>query len=287
MINTNSNSLNNDSKQGKENVLIIRDGFNIKTNILHLLRNTLTTLKESINPTELVNAINNLRRLFKFHQELFVFCFDNVYENFKKFLFNENQEVALYSFVLISEVFYEEWTVPEIRSWVEYLLPLVLQISSFEDHFIDPQVQNLCLTCLDLLACRGHYEETILVLLDGMANDNENFSTNASKALFTFITSCDKGFLLDGYDWNGIFELIIALWSKSKKRVIAEGFVNVLRGQVFSNEGEFEDLLSRLYDDILQNLLPWIKFNYPFVRNLRDLRDGERIRIQQNAKNEN
>jgi hypothetical protein len=218
-----------------------------------------------------------------FHQELFIFCFHNVYDFFQKFLFNQNTEIAQHALVLISEVFYVEWHCPEIRDWVKYLLPLVLKLSSYDDTETDGSIINISLTCLDLLACRGLYEETILLLLEGMAHENENLATNASKALFTFITKCEKGFLADGYEWNGIFDRIFALWVKSSKRPLAEGFVNVLKNSVFSQEGEFEDLLSRCEDDVLQNLLMFSKFNYNMVRQMREAKEMERQRIKSNA----
>lgn len=266
--------VNNTQIQGYPGISNVTIGFAPNANLYRIMLNILDALKDSSDPNNIKNAIHNLRILNKFYPDLFITTFDCIYDNFDRFMFNENPDVVLISFVFLSELLSQDLYASQTREWVEFLLPHILEMSA-NDHE-DSSIKLLSLTCLDLLSTKGFYEGTILALVEGMANENEVYSLNASRALHKFMTSAsDTTYLRMAFDWNSIMQEIFYLFTvNDTKREIAEGILKTMKS-IFS-ESDLEYLLASLDYDLLTSLITlksFFDFSLPNVINLKKMND--------------
>jgi len=79
--------------------------------------------------------------------------------------------------------------------------------------------------------------------------------------------------------WYEFFDSILNLYITKGKRQIAQGIINSLKNEIFSEEEDFVEVLSHLDDGILQNLASIIKFNYANIRNKRIEREQTEFNI--------
>jgi hypothetical protein len=88
------------------------------TNYFLFIRTLMSNLKENSDVSQVINAIQNLHQLLIKEQHIFVHVFENVYDEFKKFLFNENPEIVKESLNLVCDLFSTSWFNPEIINWI-------------------------------------------------------------------------------------------------------------------------------------------------------------------------
>jgi hypothetical protein len=253
--------LANPQNSGYPGIPNVSIGFSPNASLYRIMLNVLDSLKDSSDPAVIKNAIHNLRIMNKFYPDLFVTTFDCVYDIFDKFMFNENPDVVLMTFVFLSELLSQDLFATQTRDWVEFLMPHILEMSA-NDHE-DSSIKLLSLTCLDLLSTKGFYEGTMLALIEGMGHENETYSLNASRALHKFMTSApDKTYLRMAFDWNSVMAEIIYLYTiNDTKRQIAEGILKTLKS-IFL-EQDLECILASLDYDVLSSLSP-LKYIFDF-----------------------
>jgi len=242
----------------------INDEFCPDTDYLSLIRRIMTNLKETSTVDDIVESLYNFHRLLKTEEKLFIYVFDNVCKEFRKFLLNQNPDIVHASLYLLSEVFSKKWLFPEIKYWMAYLIPMILRLSNLNDGSLDENSHELLSICLENITKFCVCEETALTLLIAMKNENSDYSARACELFKDFIRYSDKFFLIEVFEWNEMFENIFSLFENGKKRKIAESIILFLRNEIFSNE-EWEDIMSKLNFHYLQYLLTIVKFNYTSV----------------------
>lgn len=262
--------LNKNNLSSGYEVLQIKSGFPKNSDFLNLLRNTHSALIDSKDPQVIINGINNLRRLLKFHREFFITLFENLYDRIRPLIQNQNEEIVIHVFTFIEELLREPWVEPGCDNWIEYFIHYILLFSTYDNLTI----KNLALKCLEHIGKRAFYESTIIELLKGMQNKNNEISLNASTTLHSLLTNCDKHYLINGFDWNNLMSDIFSMYTDSKFRKLGEGLLKTMKSQIFSKE-EFDDLLTHLDDDILKNMMTVFDFNYAEIRKIRINREKE------------
>jgi hypothetical protein len=268
-----------------ENLL---ENFSKDPDYLFIIRDIMNSIREPNDSATVINAITNLRRLLKYYQKdnekIFVITFDNVYDDFRKLLNNQNQELVLHSLTLIVEVFSYAWeNERECKEWVLVLVPLILRISIVTN--IDPYAQQLAFNALENLSKRLIYEETAIVLLHGMKNTNPEYAETAFGVLRSFLKNTEQNTIVEIFDWSAIFDLGMQLYSSgSVKRKMAESLIKFMQSEVFNPE-QWNEVMARLDDCHLENLPNIIKLNLPIIYARRkELQEHHRLII--NAPNE-
>jgi hypothetical protein len=214
-------------------------------NYLQLLRELSTGVKESKHPNHKITIAHELRRLRKYHSDLFSAIFSNIVPSFvSNFLEDDNYEVNYYSLLLVSEIFseysYNNDFVDTLEEWISQLLPAALELSVSTNIMVSTQA---ALTC-DNLANNMFYEQTVMSLIDVMASDNGKVAHNATQTMISLITYIGAPMLLDSFDWQDIFTAIADYLNKG------DDFIRMAGEVIF----EIRKKLNNDYDYFLTNL---------------------------------
>ena len=241
--------------------------FLAKTSYVNLMKTVQNSILESTSEEDTLNGFRNLRALLKYHPEVFITVFDNLYDTFKKFLLNENQEILVNSLVLINETFSQNLLEHQIGNWIYHLLPYILKLMASKN--LDFQIRNYSEKIMDKISSKSYSEEIFYVFLDHMAEECEDLCLLASKYLYNFLKNQEKFYMINAFDWNSIIEEILDLYILRTKRELALGLLNTLRNNIF-NEDEFLTILSKVEnDDTLISLNQITHFDYSKVHNLK------------------
>lgn len=236
------------------------------TNFTLFIRKLMNSMKESSDVNEVIEAIHNLDKLLEYDEKLFIHTFDNVYDELKKFLFNENPDLVKASLYLLSDVLSISWIVEQVKDWAAFLIPQLIRLKISSDS-LDEECQFLSSKCLESIPKFCIYEETALILLNAMTNKHSDYTDVACDIFRQFMLNAEKSFIVDAYEWNEIFENIFMMFPLgNKKRIIAENIIHFFRNEIFTNE-EWEEILAKLDDHLLQDLIIIVKFDYSSVYN--------------------
>jgi hypothetical protein len=247
-----------------DTINILNQDLPTDLNYTFFIRQVMNSLKEPSDVNEILQAIENLHQLLKLEKKLFVHTFDNVYDDLKKFIFNENPEIVRATLFLLSEVLSISWMAEQVKDWSYYLIPQFIRLKMSKES-LDQECQFLLSKCLDSIPKFCLYEETALILLKSMSNKNSEYTDIACELFRKFMINSQKEFIVDAYEWNEIFENIFFLFPLgNKKRIIAENIILFFRNELFTNE-QWEIILSKLEDEFLQDLIIIVKFDYSSV----------------------
>jgi hypothetical protein len=235
------------------------------SNYLIFIRQVLNSIKEPRDASEVIEAIYNLKRLIKIEIDLFIHIFDCVYEEFEKFLINENPDIAKASLYLTTEVLGITWVHPNIGDWVMYIIPLVINLSVNSDYLADNELKYLIEKCFENISKKCIYEETAHILLIDMTEENQIYTDRACDLFMKYFMSIDKFYLINAFEWNEMIDNILHLFHFGKeKRTIGTNIIRFLKNQIFTNE-EWEEILAKLDSEYLEKLMMIDKFNYSTV----------------------
>lgn len=206
-------------------------------NYLKLMRDIQTGVKESVTKEDQIYFITELRRMRKYHRDLFSKIFSNILKDFEvSMLFNDDSEVVYHALILVSEIFsfYEESYVNE---WIKDLLKSVIEISAGNENF---QIKKQTCIVLHNLAYNMFYEETLLTLFT-LIKEEENISAIATDTLLSFITFIDEVNLVINFDWDNSLEILMELinsnllsYMRRAKKIINYLYKKIHRERFFS-----------------------------------------------------
>jgi hypothetical protein len=204
------------------------ENFSQNQNYLKLMRDISTGIIENENFQTQLKYINELRRVRKFHQDLFSVTFNNILNDFIDNSMGSNDPELVYnSLILVTEIFsfYEFY---DINNWIPDLLTKVIELSAQEKNQL---ILNQSFIALYFLANNMFYEETLLTLLRLVKNKSEVIAKNATETLLTFIYFIDYFTLINGFDWQEPFYIILELANSS----------------LLSNVGNVKKIISYIY----------------------------------------
>lgn len=167
-------------------------------NFLSLMRDISTgILKENQGTKDKLYLIEELRKIKKFHFDLFAVTFNNIYQEFiENIAKSAETEVIMNSLVLISEIF-SFFDFNSINEWVPDLLNIVLNLSVNENS----KLKRQAFIALYNLSNNMFYEETLITLFNRVFDENEEISQNAADTLLSFIYFVDSLELVS-FDWT-------------------------------------------------------------------------------------
>lgn len=173
--------------------------FDQEQNYLKLMREISTGIIECKNPNDQINYINELRRMRKYHSDLFEAIFSNILSYYIiNLIKSSNVEICINSLILISEIFsYYDYT-SQKNQWIPHLLPLVIELSTSNNEII----KKHSYIGLNNLANNMFYQETLNTLLELIIESDKPNSENACDTLIMFINFMDEVNLLNAMDWS-------------------------------------------------------------------------------------
>ncbi len=241
--------------------------FLATTNYVNLMKTVQNSILESTSEEDTLNGFRNLRALLKYHPEVFITVFDNLYDSFKKYILNENQNIVINALVLINETFSQNCLEKQMGEWLSAMLPHIIKVSVISSENAK-EIKEYSEKTLNIMATKGYQEEIVLIFLDAMNDDNEDITLLASKNLYIFLKSQVKSVMIDIYDWTEIFSRIFSLFIIKSKREIAMGIIKTLRDEIF-DDNEFYNVLSRVESESLINLMQISSFDFGRVQKIK------------------
>jgi hypothetical protein len=190
--------------------------FDLNQDYLKLIRQTLTGIKEGKDDENQINNINELRRLRKYHSELFLASFSHILPYFINNLMKSSKlEICCNALTLVSEIF-SYYFETGINSWIPDLLPITIQLSSSNFGLIWKQSYY----ALNNLANNMYYQETLYTLLEIVTENDEVQSENACETLVIFFSTINKYVLLYNFLWFDACEYIFKMLQSGNYGII-------------------------------------------------------------------
>lgn len=212
--------------------------FDQDENYSLLIQNTVNGLTKSEEWTVNFNSINDLRRFRKYNKELFFKTFNQIYKNFPKYINSIRSNISKAALILCAEIFsYYEFEY--IHNWIEMLLPNVLMRSVYEKFFISDEANKALLNVSENMM----YEESLLILVNEIKNNNLKVSEKACETLVKLISNYEIVSLENNYAWENIFLVLIDI-SRMKKDTYIKKPIRILKA--FNNKFEnFDSIIQK------------------------------------------
>jgi hypothetical protein len=239
------------------------------TRLLHVFRNISTKIVEyeDLDWMSKFDLINELRRLRKYHKDLFFTILNNynIHKHILPELINSLRvNLAKVTLIFVYEIFnfYEE---EHVNKWISYLIPIVIKKS-----VLDPNLKEISRYALQSLSENMFYEETILALLEEILNSNAKISVMSCFTLIRLINNYDIIVLENLQNWEEIFTIILEnLRTYEEKRhqyknllKILNTIQNKLGKQIFLQV--IQTNLNNFLLNLLNNYFPFEKFTREF-----------------------
>jgi hypothetical protein len=221
--------------------------YDSKQNYLKLMRDISTGIIECNEPRDQVLMINELRRMRKYHMDLFEKTFSNILKCFvDNCLQSSNGFVLGISIKLVSEIFsyYDFDFIDNGSYWIPTLLEQVLQHAICNDDCI----RKLACEALDNLANNMVYQQTIESLITNMNDESDDIAQVASEYLRLFITLINNVVLINQFDWGEIYSVITELYTNKNIKFLnrAGYFLYQVKGKL---ENEFYTFMNSLAEE--------------------------------------
>ena len=178
-------------------------------NYVSLLRevsNGATTLGDT---NKLISTITELRRMRKYHKELFEKTFDNIISRFITVYFKSsndnthNNHVLLAGISFVNELF-SEFQFEFDESWIEKLYFAIEQFFCSKDNII----KQLSREAANNLSINMHFTTTFTVFIESLDDCNEELAKFIYDLFILCFNNIDNTNLMFRYDWNEIIKNI-------------------------------------------------------------------------------
>jgi hypothetical protein len=236
-------------------------------NYLKLMREISTGIIESIDTYEQINFIIELRRMRKYHTDLFDAVFSNLLPYFiENLMKNSKIEVCYNSLILVTEIF-SFFRGGPINTWIEELLPISIKFSTSK--FVIIQKQSLI--ALYNLANNMVFDCTLTVLHEIILENEELESENALETLLLFIKSNEENYLLNIIDWSDACEILSEMLENCDEKLFDRANI-ILYSLKSKYNSEFSVFLSFCTDE-QRNLFEKSMNTYQFIEKNNKLED--------------
>jgi hypothetical protein len=212
-----------------------------------LLNNTLKNLFDENNWYNQFEAVNDLRRLNKFHFDIFDCIFEKIVSNLAKLTSSIRSNLSKISLMLIKEFFNIRSYLRESKQSLKLLINCLVTQSSSMKSFIKEEA----LGGLDNLASNMEFYSPCIVniLIEECSNKSPQSSENAFNANIKILNNWVKEDIFSGTnhnDWENILMRVINLHSMKKEPYLKRAcrLVEVIYNK-FGSE-DFELLVSQL-----------------------------------------
>ena len=228
------------------------ENFPADTDFIVLIKNInalLTETKES-QWTEHINAINDLRRLFKYHRNLFYRTFVdlNIKNSILKLLNSIRSILVKNTLVFLTELFttYEfEYTNNdeqiELINIIELYLPKIIDKSYSDKKFI----KDSAIQCLKQISTNMFYGKVIVVLLNECLDKNFKHVEVAFNVLIELINNFEKNYLIYYDKWESIFRGLSRIYQMKKECYIKKPGKIIECFQSVIGKETFDDILQK------------------------------------------
>lgn len=210
---------------------------------LPFLRAIHSTIKFTSTVQNKIQALESLRRLFKFQKKLFLVLFDNLFSKIFLFLKSENTAQVETTMILFIELLYADIMDLCIQNYLEYLIPKFLEISVKKNY--KPSV----LASIGLKAIEKHLfyyfpNITIEKLVEGL-NSEPLVANKAAEILYSVLVGLDEITRIELVPWEVIFTEVIRMYLAQKGNPgIGLKLINELKNAV--GEENWNNILAKL-----------------------------------------
>jgi hypothetical protein len=188
--------------------------FDQSQTFLQLMVGISTGVIECDDSSKQIEIITDLRRMRKFHSDLFKKTFDNILTKFlNNMVYKDEPEVAYNALLLVSEIL-EFYDFEGIDNWVQDLIQAALEYT------VSPHQRLKEMATLSLFNAgqNMYFEEAFLVLFENSIEREDEVAANAAQTLKCLIINSDENPLAYQYDWVEIFSAIFESLNKTENR---------------------------------------------------------------------
>lgn len=229
--------------------------FDQKQRFLQLMVEISTGIVECSDSEKQIQFVTDLRRMRRYHLDLFKTTFNNILMKFiNNILNNEEPEVVFQGLLLVSEIF-SFYDFEIINDWVPDLIQITLELSTSHEL----KIKEMANMALYNAGNNMYFLESFQILFENLIEREEEVSSNAAQTLKILIHSSDENNLAYSYDWTEIFSIILKSINKSEYRGNIEKLreiIFLLQQKIKENfEHEIINKLQTEGQNILKNLL--------------------------------
>jgi hypothetical protein len=229
--------------------------FDTNQRFLQLMVEISTGIVECDESEKQIQLVTDLRRMRKYHLDLFKTTFSNILMKFiNNILYKDEPEVVFHGLILVSEIlgFYD---FEVVNDWVQDLIQITLDLSTSPEM----KIKEMANLALYNAGNNMFFIESFQVLFENLIEREEEVSSNATQTLKYLIHSSDENNLAYCYDWSEIFSQVLNSINKSEYR----GNIEKLREIIFLIQQKIKEnfeseVINKLHPDgqhILKNLL--------------------------------
>lgn len=239
--------------------------FSKETNLFMLLRqiqNAISTPFTLDYYNSIPSAINSLRTMNKYHNDLFTQCFDNIIDRFHENLLSEqHSDMFILGLALVKDIF-SSYNEDFNDNWITVLMPsLTKGLVS-----LNKAIQSLTLECFELLSRNMLYTSTINSLIELVYTHNDKIiistAINGIKQqwdVFPVIT------LINSVDWNEIIANVkfydASYENRQDAKLLIKDYFIYLK-QLIDKESQWNEFVDLLTDENKQILYSMINLIY-------------------------
>jgi hypothetical protein len=166
-------------------------------------------------------SINELRRVLKFHQDLFENFFHNLVGQIAELITLSQTEVVKLIFRLISEIVNQIDLIDSI--WLRKLIPKILVKTTSEIHHIKSEAFQLLTHIVDNV----FRPEVIEILLENVGSKHAYISNNSFEFLMKQLNYYDEACIdiaYDNFEWYDILNYVLDLYEYKKEPFVKKAF---------------------------------------------------------------
>jgi hypothetical protein len=218
--------------------------FDQSCHFVKLLTDTSTALAESQNIDNIIDSLLTLRRILKYHYDLFKTIFNNIYSRFiTNILYSNFPEVVFNGLTLVLDLFSQTENVDEdsdIQEWLVDLLQTVLDI-----YIVCPftLIKGLTIRVLNVASINLIINELFLFIFEVLGDSNKDKVERAANMFYKILESGQKHSIYACESWPLFFRLVTQakMRGNSEELYLFKKMLNILQSTLGTN---FENFLS-------------------------------------------
>jgi len=226
--------------------------------ILRHINNQILTVDQSIQ----FESLNELRRLLKFHPELFEFVFSNIYSRVADFLSSSSNQIRQVTLILITELFSSrEFEIEDLEGslvseWLFEIIPPVVELASTHQNSLFSDQAIKALTELSKFMFHPETIDCLLRILIMCRSDTEELRSKICFDLLdNHIENYDVISMENNLEWSCIFQNFVEIYQLNDFTRMRIRKTMRLISSKLTNDGFIRLLNTNLDDDQQRTIL--------------------------------
>jgi hypothetical protein len=229
--------------------------FDQTCHFVKLMTDTSTTIAESENNDIIIDSLITLRRIMKYHYDLFKTIFKNMYTRFiTNILYSNIPDVVFNGLTLVLDLFSQTENVDEdfdIQEWLGDLLQTVLDL-----YIVCPYtfIKGLAIRVLNVASINLIINELFLFIFETLGDSNKDKIERAANMFYKMMESGQKHTIYACESWPKFFRLVTQakMRGDSEELYLFKKMLGILQSTLDSN---FENFLSEYIKIDMEKLI--------------------------------